>query len=102
VVRPQWQGSASQERDARKRRTPGSRLLGKLPFPQAADRAMLTLDEQAVALAVIASVRHEDTAYDDLLMTGVPRLDARARVRDTVERTLREWRSPPAGTSGQT
>ena len=61
VVRPQWQGSKSQERDARKRRTPGSRLLGKLPLPQAVDRAMLTLDEQPVALTHLNKVMFPDS-----------------------------------------
>lgn len=73
----------------------GSGRIGRT----AAGRA---LDEEAVTLAVIASVRHHDTTYDELLMTGVPRLDARARVRDEVERTLREWRDLAVRTSGQT
>src|SRR5580658_130354 len=37
------------------------------------------LDEQALTLAVVASVRHEDTTYDSLLMSGVPRAEARER-----------------------
>lgn len=60
---------------------------------KAAGRA---LDEQAVTLAVVASVRHLDTGYDDLLMAGIDRADARERVRDDVERVLDEWRQPPA------
>ena len=32
-----------------------------------------TLDEHAVTLAVVASVRHQDTIYDERLMAGVPR-----------------------------
>lgn len=73
----------------------GSGRIGRT----AAGRA---LDEEAVILAVIASVRHDDTSYDDLLMTGVPRLDARARVRDEVERRLRLWRDLAPRTGGQT
>jgi hypothetical protein len=46
------------------------------------------LDEHAVMLAVIASVRHQDTGYDELLMAGVPRGEARARVRPDIDRTL--------------
>jgi len=76
----------------------GARGTGRIGRT-AAGRA---LDEEAVTLAVIASVRHGDTTYDDLLMTGVPRLHARARVRDEVERRLREWRKGAAGTSSQT
>jgi hypothetical protein len=50
------------------------------------------VDPGAVELAVIASVRHEDTEYDELLMTGVDRADARERVHDDVDRILGQWR----------
>jgi hypothetical protein len=43
--------------------------------------------------AVVASVRHEDTDYDALLMAGVPRDEARARVRAAVDAVLERWRS---------
>lgn len=49
------------------------------------------LDPDAVRLAVAASVRHVDTDYDDLLMSGVDRGDARARVRDCVGAILATW-----------
>ena len=52
------------------------------------------LDEHAVMLAVIASVRHQDTGYDELLMAGVPRGEARARVRPDIDRTLAAWQDP--------
>jgi hypothetical protein len=39
----------------------------------------------------VASVRHEDTGYDELLMAGVPRGEARARVRPAVDRILAAW-----------
>ena len=52
------------------------------------------LEEQAVALAVIASVRHQDTDYDELLMTGVPRAVAREQVRPAVVRVLAAWQHP--------
>ena len=45
-------------------------------------------------LAVVASIRHEDTRYDSLLMAGVPRSDARERVWSQVERVLDRWRTP--------
>jgi len=51
-----------------------------------------SLDEAALELAVAAAVRHEDTRYDELLMTGVERELARARVRDEVARVLDGWR----------
>jgi hypothetical protein len=49
-------------------------------------------DAGAVEPAVIASVRHQDTRYDHLLMAGVDRADARDRVRDDVDRVLESWR----------
>jgi hypothetical protein len=64
----------------------GSGRVGR----SAAGRA---LDENAIALAVVASVRHQDTEYDSLLMAGVPREVARDRVRPAVDRVLAAWRS---------
>jgi hypothetical protein len=63
----------------------GSGRVGR----SAAGRA---LDETAVRAAVVASVRHEDTGYDALLMSGVPRADARERIRADVDRVLDRWR----------
>jgi hypothetical protein len=51
------------------------------------------LDEDAVTLAVIASVRHQDTDYDELLMSGVDRMDARNRVRPAIDAALDRWRT---------
>lgn len=51
------------------------------------------LEPEAIRLAVVASIRHEDTAYQDLLMTGVPRREARHRVRDRVDRVIATWES---------
>jgi hypothetical protein len=53
--------------------------------------AARVLDPRAVTLAVVASVRHEDTDYDSLLMSGVPRDEARERIRDTIDRVLAAW-----------
>ena len=50
------------------------------------------LADEAVARAVLASVRHEDTPYDELLMAGVPRDEARDRVRAREERVMMRWR----------
>ncbi|WP_262386801.1 DUF2293 domain-containing protein [Streptomyces sp. TRM49041] len=50
------------------------------------------LDEGAVTAAVRASVRHRDTAYDALLVSGVPRRQARIRVAPAVEAVLASWR----------
>ena len=66
--------------------TRGSGRVGRT----AAGRA---LDEDAITGAVIASVRHRDTAYDALLMEGHSRELARARVWDDVEELLEAWRA---------
>jgi hypothetical protein len=63
----------------------GSGRVGR----SAAGRA---LDPAAVELAVAASVRHRDTGYDELLMAGIDRADARGRVRGDVARMLDGWR----------
>jgi hypothetical protein len=52
------------------------------------------LDPHAVELAVAASIRHEDTDYDQLLMSGLPRAQARDRVRADVRAVLESWREP--------
>ncbi len=62
----------------------GSGRVGR----SAAGRA---LDEQAVTLAAVASVRHQDTGYDELLMAGFPREVARERVRSDIDRILATW-----------
>ena len=51
------------------------------------------LSEGAVTSAVRAAVRHTDTPYDQLLMSGVPRHEARRRIAPTVEMTLAGWRA---------
>jgi hypothetical protein len=63
----------------------GSGRVGR----SAAGRA---LDAAALELAVTAAIRHEDTRYEELLMTGVERELARAQVRDTVAGILDGWR----------
>jgi hypothetical protein len=50
-----------------------------------------SLDEKAITLAVVASVRHEDTDYDSLLMSGVPRDVARGRIKPAVNQILEAW-----------
>lgn len=69
---------------ARHAGTRGSGRVGR----SAAGRA---LDEDAITAAVVASVRHRDTDYDDLLMSGVPREIARARVRSGIDQMLDRW-----------
>ena len=50
------------------------------------------LDPDAVRLAVVASVRHVDTDYDVLLMSGADRESARAQVHRRVEDIVAAWR----------
>src|SRR5215472_3934329 len=65
----------------------GSGRVGR----SAAGRA---LSDDAIVLAAIASVRHQDTGYDSLLMAGLPRDAARDRVNPAIDRILEAWRVP--------
>lgn len=49
------------------------------------------LDPEAIRLAVVASIRHLDTDYDELLMSGVPRDLARERIRPAIDGVLAAW-----------
>jgi hypothetical protein len=40
---------------------------------------------------VVASVRHQDSDYDSLLMSGVSRDVARDRIRLDIDRVLASW-----------
>lgn len=64
----------------------GSGRVGR----SAAGRA---LSEGAVVSAVVASVRHLDTPYNQLLMSGVPRHEARRRIAGPVAEVLTRWRA---------
>lgn len=55
--------------------------------------AARVFDTEAVTLAVIASVRHLDTDYDQLLMSGVPRMVARERIAGRIDAVLTAWRT---------
>lgn len=70
-------------------RCAGARGSGRVGR-SAAGRA---LDPGAIGLAVAASVRHRDTGYDQLLMSGRDRAEARLLVRDEVQRLLDSWRA---------
>jgi hypothetical protein len=50
-----------------------------------------SLDEEAVRLAVVAHIRHQETDYDELLAKGWERHDARDCVRDVVEAVCERW-----------
>jgi hypothetical protein len=55
--------------------------------------AARALDPEAIRLAVVASIRHEDTGYDKLLMSGMPRDEARDRARPEIDKILDAWRA---------
>jgi hypothetical protein len=50
-------------------------------------------DEEAVHLAVVAHIRHTETAYDELLAKGWDRREARAEVEEAVDRVLMRWKT---------
>jgi len=52
-----------------------------------------SLDEEAVRLAVIAHIRHRETAYDELLARGYERWEARAEVEVVVSLILNRWKA---------
>lgn len=56
--------------------------------------AAKSLDANAVQLAVIAHIRHNETEYDSLLTSGYDRYEARMEVADAVTRVLTQWKSP--------
>ena len=81
------------ERALRIARHAGERSSGRIGRT-AAGRA---LDPAAVRLAVVASIRHEDTDYDELLMGGVARFDARDIVRPAIDDILERWQASKIG-----
>jgi hypothetical protein len=49
------------------------------------------LEEEALTAAVVAAIRHKYTDYDQLLMEGYSRLEARQIIRDAVDRVIERW-----------
>jgi hypothetical protein len=86
VIKRLFPGCPAQRADAIARHAAqrGSGRVGR-------SAAARELDEQAITLAVVAAVRHEDTDYDTLLMSGVPRADARDQIRPAIDRVLSTW-----------
>ena len=50
------------------------------------------LEEEAIELAVRAHIRHAETEYDELLLSGYDRSLARAEVEDRIRDVLEQWR----------
>lgn len=53
--------------------------------------AAKSFDEEAIRLAVIAHIRHNETAYDSLLNQGYDRFHARSIVQNAVNRIMTIW-----------
>jgi len=51
------------------------------------------LDKEAVRLAIAAHVRHHATNYDELLLTGFERWQARKQVNAKISHVQDEWQS---------
>ncbi len=51
-----------------------------------------SFNENAVRLAVIAHIRHAETTYDELLVAGHERREARDRVREKVDQIVKRWK----------
>lgn len=60
---------------------------GRVGRSEAAKR----FDEESITLAVVAHIRHTRTDYDELLMRGIDRHEARSLVRDRIDRVLEQW-----------
>ncbi len=59
--------------------------------------AATALSEEAIDLAVRAHLRHRHTPYDELLMRGRDRHEAREAVRAKVDELMAGWLSPGTG-----
>lgn len=57
--------------------------------------AARALEPEPLTAAVVATIRHNHTRYDQLLMRGWSRSDARDAVRDAIDRMIESWRLPP-------
>ncbi|MEF8889032.1 MAG: DUF2293 domain-containing protein [Desulfohalobiaceae bacterium] len=54
--------------------------------------AAKALEQEAIELAVRAHIRHAETEYDELLLSGYDRSLARAEVEDRIRDVLEQWR----------
>lgn len=53
------------------------------------------LEPQMIRLAVIANIRHHETAYEEMLAQGQDRRRARQDIQAVIAQTLRQWETPP-------
>ena len=57
------------------------------------------LHAQAITLAVAAWVRHQHTNYDELLMQGIERLEARELIRSDQQQVIAQWAASGTGSN---
>ncbi|HMB31093.1 MAG TPA: DUF2293 domain-containing protein [Desulfohalobiaceae bacterium] len=50
------------------------------------------LAKEAINLAVIAHIRHVETEYDDLILSGFDRISARTKVDDQIQEIFEQWK----------
>ncbi len=51
------------------------------------------LNKEPVDLAVIAHIRHSETKYDELLLSGLDKSDARHEVKSRIAEVIEKWKS---------
>jgi hypothetical protein len=51
------------------------------------------LDENAIRLAVTAHIRHQETRYDELLLAGLDRHEARKKVQGEILSVAKKWQA---------
>lgn len=64
-------------------------------------RTTTTPEKEKVILAVEAHIRHVHTPYEALLRSGMPRLEARNKVREQVQTILAAWVGESKGAEPQ-
>jgi hypothetical protein len=52
-----------------------------------------SLNEGFIRLAVIAHIRHAETNYDEFLVQGMERREARGAVQDKIDQVLMRWKA---------
>lgn len=54
--------------------------------------AAKAFDKNAILLAVTAHIRHTETKYDEVIMSGWERSEARSKVQSEIDQILQKWR----------
>jgi hypothetical protein len=85
-IRMQYPGCPSQEAEAI-----ADHACQKYSGRVGRSSAAKAFDAKAIELAVKAHVRHKHTHYDQLLMKGWGRTEARSAVAEKLDQVMREW-----------